>query len=280
MSNDCARSPQSTRACATPAQVMAAETVESLKAEIEGLRAALLTCQRLATLGNLAAMAVHEFKNLLTPIVARSEAALLTADDVSYMRKTLERTLVQSQRATAVAEHLLRLAHDQSCPPAACSVAAAVREAIETMTRPCEKDGIELRVFVPESLQVRAQADLLGQVLLNLLLNARRAMQDKPGALTVSAARHGNHVQIDVQDSGCGIPRATLDSVFNPFLAADPHQHPNDWQQVGLGLSACRMIAFNHGATLQGLANDGRGCTFRLSWPVADGPDNRAPGHC
>ena len=79
-------------------------------------------------------------------------------------------------------------------------------------------------------------------------------------------------MQIDVQDSGCGIPRETLENVFNPFLAADPHQQPNDWQQVGLGLSACRMIAFHHGATIQGLANDGRGCTFRLSWPVADGP--------
>lgn len=280
MSNDCARTPQSTRARATPARVTPTETAESLKAEIEGLRAALLTCQRLATLGNLAAMAVHEFKNLLTPIVARSEAALLAGDDVAYMRKTLERTLVQAQRATAVAEHLLRLAHDQSSPAGACSVAAAVREAIETMTRPCDKDGIELRVFVPETLQVRAQADLLGQVLLNLLLNARRAMKNTSGTLTVSAARHGTHVQIDVQDSGCGIPQATLENVFNPFLAADPHQHPNDWQQVGLGLSACRMIAFHHGATIQGLANDGRGCTFRLCWPVADGPDGHAPGHC
>jgi signal transduction histidine kinase len=280
MSHDCAQPAQSTWANASPAQIMSADTVESLKAEVEGLRGALLTCQRLATLGNLAAMAVHEFKNLLTPIVARSEAALLTDDDLTYMRKTLERTLVQSQRATAVAEHLLRLAHDQACPLAACSVAAAVREAVETMTRPCEKDSIDLRVFVPEGLQVRAQADLLVQVLLNLLLNARHAMKDVTGVLKVSATRQGNHIQIDVQDSGHGIAPETLEAVFNPFLAADPHQQPEDWQQVGLGLSACRMITFHHGATIRVLANADRGCTFRLCWPISDESDCRTPGHC
>jgi signal transduction histidine kinase len=242
---------------------------EPATAAIAELEAELVACQRLAVLGNMAAMVAHEFNNLLTPIMARAEAALASGDDVAYMRKALERALIQSQRAMTVTRHLLGLAQDQPRPVEACAVAAAVREAVETMTRPLEKDGIELRVTVPDDLWVTARADLFCQVLLNLLLNARQAMQGMRGPLAVTAAFCDGQVQIDVRDSGRGIPHDQLVRVLNPFLAADPYQRPNDWQPIGLGLNVCRLIARHHGAILQALANDDRGCTFRLCWPAA-----------
>lgn len=254
------------------------ESAEQLRAVIRELQDELVACQRLALLGSMAAMVAHEFNNLLTPITARAEAALLSADDVPLMRKTIERTLIQAQRAKAVTHHLLGLAHNEPRPLQACSVAAAVREAIETATRPFEKDGIELRIAVPEDLQVRAREDLLCQVLLNLLLNARQAMKDtSAGTLSITAQAIGDRVRIDVRDTGRGIPRDVLDNVVNPFLAANPHERPNDWHQVGLGLSVCRVIAHHHGAALEGLANEGPGCTFRLSWPAATGSTPAAP---
>ena len=149
------------------------------------------------------------------------------------------------------------------------------------MTRPLEKDGIQLHVAVPDDLRVNARNDLLCQVLLNLLLNARRAMKDGGGPLTVAATAVDGQVQIEVRDSGSGISAETLDQVLNPFLAADPRERPTDWQQVGLGLSVCRMIARHHGATLQAFANDGsRGCTFRLMRPAAGTPAGRSRGTC
>lgn len=253
---------------------------DDLPAMIQELQAELLACQRLAALGSMAAMVAHEFNNLLTPLTARAEAALMSGDDVAFMRKALERTLIQSQRAMAVTRHLLGFAHDQVRPVEDCSVAAAVREAIETMTRPLERDGIELRVCVPESLRVRAREDLLCQVLLNLLLNARQAMKGTGGTLAVTAVAQDGQVQIDIRDSGCGIASEMLREVFNPFLAADPRECPNDWQQVGLGLNVCRVITHRHGATICGLANEDRGCTFRLCWPAADAAVAPAPRPC
>jgi signal transduction histidine kinase len=236
---------------------------------IDELQAELLACQRLAMLGNMAAMVAHEFNNLLTPIMVRAEAALACSDDIPFMRKALERALIQSQRAMSVTRHLINLAQDRPRPAESCSVLAAVREALETLTRPLDKDGIDLYIGVPEDLWVTAREDLLCQVLLNLLLNARQAMIGSRGQVAITAAARDGQVQIDVRDSGRGIPRELIASVFNPFLAADPYARANDWQQVGLGLNVCRLIARHHGATIQAAANDDRGCTFRLCWPAA-----------
>lgn len=237
--------------------------------ELNALRQELVACHRLALLGNITAMVAHEMNNLLTPILARTEAALTTPDDVEFMRKTLARVLVNAQRAKSVAERLVTAAQGQNGEPESCVLADAVRDALETMTRPLEKDGIQLCVEVPPDLRVRANHDLLCQVLLNLLLNARRAMSGTPGLLTISAAMHGDFVIIDVRDSGAGIPAEVLRDVFNPFLAANPVDDPRDWQKVGLGLSVCRLIASHHGAQIHALSNEGRGCTFRLTWPCA-----------
>jgi C4-dicarboxylate-specific signal transduction histidine kinase len=241
-----------------------------LSALVLSLQEELIACQRLALLGDMTAMIAHEYNNLLTPVAVRAEAALMNPADGEFVRRSLEQIRRQARRAIAVSAHLLQLAHRSARPTESCSVAAAVRDALDTMTRPLDKDGIVLHVSVPEDLHVVARAELLSQLLLNLFLNARRAMEkQRVGTLSVKATSSGENVQIDVRDSGCGVPRDQLENVFNPFLAADPFENSTDWQQVGLGLSVCRMIAHHHGARIQGLANDDRGCTFRLWWPVA-----------
>ncbi len=251
------------------ATLVSPAAVDKLAVAVQDLQEELIACQRLALLGNMTAMITHEFNNLLTPVLARASAALNCADDAAFVRRSLERIVSQTQRAIAVSRRLLTLAQENGQVHEACSVAVAVREALATLTPPLEKDGITLRVSVPDDLRVAARAELLTQVLLNLLLNARRAMQKRPGTLAITAVVQGDAVQIDVRDSGCGLAPDLLDKVFNPFLAADPLRSPSDWQRVGLGLSVCRMITRHHGALLQGFANEDRGCTFRLLWPQA-----------
>ena len=257
------------RASAQPAgpSGAGADSVATLRATVAALRDELLACQRLALLGNLTAMITHEFNNLLTPLMARAEAALAT-NDVAFMRKALDRVLVQSQRAMHVMRHLLALAHGNGDAPVLCAVADAVREALETLTRPLEKDGIDAQVDVPTDLRVPARPELLCQLLLNLLLNARAAMQGGHGTLRITARRSGALVRIDVSDTGRGLSPEQIRDVFNPFLAADPAAEPGDWRRVGLGLSVCRLIARHHGARLSVAANPGPGCTFTIEWPA------------
>ena len=255
-------------ACSSVAAGNATESREDLVATIRELEQELVECQRLALLGNLASMAAHEFRNIMTAVMPLSEEGLRT-DDRALLRKAADRALKQAKRAVGMTDHLLAFARDDHCPVEPCSVAEAAQEAIATSIRPFDKDGISLEVSVPDDLRVTAQADLLCQVLANLILNARHAMKGVRGPLTIKAQRDGKFVEISVCDSGPGFPREVLDGVLNPFLAADPLQRLTDWRQVGLGLSVCRMIARRYGATLHVTANAGAGCTFHVRWPAA-----------
>jgi len=234
---------------------------------VERLERELLRAQQRATLGTLAAVIAHEFNNLLTPILPWIDLALATGDP-SDMRKALERARTQARRAEVVTRRLLDLAEGRLLPLQACAVATAVEEAILTLTRPFGKDGIALSVDVPPDLYVRAEPDLLIQTLLNLLLNARAAMKGLGGRLVVSAKREADSVIIDIRDSGCGIPAEQLENLVNPFLAGAIDDPPAG-TSIGLGLTACRLIAAKHKASIQALPNPDRGCTFRLRWPAA-----------
>lgn len=240
-----------------------------LESALRSVQDELIACQRLALLGSLAAMAAHEFNNLMTPILARVEVALSSPGDTAFVRKTLERTLTHSQRAIALSRQILDLAQHGKTPPGSCHLAAAVREAIATAARPFEKDNIALRVDVAEDLRVACSEDFVVQLVLNLILNARTAMKEHGGALEIKAVAAGQTVSLSVRDTGVGMSTAHIDSVINPFLDAEPFARPNDWQSVGLGLSVCRMIAHRHGARLRAAANDGAGCTFQVDWPRA-----------
>lgn len=234
----------------------------------ESLAEMLVESQRLALAGTTAAMLAHEFNNLMTPILARSMDAL-QRDDVAAMRKALDRTVTQAQKAIALSRHLLRLTEPDGPEPETCDVAQAVEEAVAEAVRPFEKDGIELRCEVPAGLQVKARALLLEQVLLNLLLNARAAMKEMPGPLVITAERHGEDAVIAVRDAGKGIPPEEIERTYNPFLAAPADQDVQQWRRVGLGLHVCRLIAQQHGASISVRANEGRGCTFTIRWPLS-----------
>lgn len=237
------------------------EALAAAQREIAGLH-------RLAMMGTMAAMVAHEINNLATPVLARAQDAL-KRDDVPAMRKALERTIINTQKSIAIAQHLLGLARTREAALEAVEVIAAVNEALEMLPRPLDKDGIELRLDVPAGLRVRAEKILLEQVLLNLVLNARQAMRERNGVLTIAARRADGEIAISVRDTGCGITERDIESVFNPFLAQPALEGPRDWQPVGLGLTVCRTLAHQHGATLQVSTNEGPGCTFELRWPAA-----------
>lgn len=234
---------------------------------VRALEQELIACHSLALLGNMAAMIAHEYNNIMTPMLGRAELALASGDS-QRMRDELIRIVAVLQRCIGLSGHLLGLVRPSDSAAGPVSVLSAVREAIAASARPFERDGIELAVDVPGELHVRARCELLVQVVLNLLINARNAMKGARGLIRVSARADGEYVAIAVCDSGVGMTPQQIVEIINPFLRADPQREPTDWQSVGLGLNVCRMIARQHGATIEASANADRGCTFRLRWPA------------
>lgn len=242
---------------------------DEVQRSIEDVQQQLFSLHRHALLGSMVLMVAHEFRNLLTPVLGGCQNAL-AADDPVLMKKVLQRTVVQSQRATEICAHLLALARDtKPGPNDVCVVAEALHDAVASVASPFEKVGIDLVIDVDAALRVRGQPTMLHQVLLNLLLNARKAMEKTRGILTVRARPDGEMICIEVKDTGVGIPRDRLDNLFNPFLAAPPGEELRDWSQIGIGLAVCRRLVHENGGTIEVRANESAGCTVRLCWPAA-----------
>ncbi len=255
------------RVSAPPATGGDAALSHELRDAIARLEAELAAQHNLAVLGGVTAMVAHEFNNLLTPILARAEAAA-NDNDIESMRAALRKIHANAQRATDVATHLMGMLSAEPDTSATCGIADAVDEAVELLGRSLARAGLQLVVTVPGELRARCNRDLLAQVVLNLLLNARDAMQGDRTVVSIRARRDGDWAEIDVSDTGRGLTREQIDTVFNPFLATRFDERPADWHEVGLGLNVCRTIAQRHGATIRVLPNDGPGCTFRLRWPA------------
>src|SRR5262249_3013422 len=147
------------------------------------------------------AMLAHEFRNLLTPIVSYAHYAL-QKPDADLMKTALETTLKNARAAAALCERVTGMAADEETTGPA-NIRTVVDDAIACLGRGLDRDAITLDMQVPADLTVQMNPNELQQVMFNLILNARQAMLDRPGTLTIAAQRlPDNRVEIRISDTG------------------------------------------------------------------------------
>jgi signal transduction histidine kinase len=244
--------------------------------QLDSLRDQLTDTQRLATIGTIAAVIAHEFNNLLTPIISYSQYALASAaspqPDMELVKKALTKAFQSADKAGKICSSLLGLARGQPSMGNV-DVQKLVEEVLAVLARDPQKDGIALRVQIEPDLQLRGDAVQLEQVLLNLLINARQAMLGKGGSLTVKASRcpESAEAKMQVIDTGSGIPAKLLEKIFQPFFTTKGTVRPGEVRGTGLGLAICKEIVNHHGGRIEVASDVGRGTTFTLFLPLADG---------
>jgi signal transduction histidine kinase len=244
--------------------------------QLDSLRDQLTETQRLATIGTIAAVIAHEFNNLLTPIISYSQYALASAQspqpDMELVKKALTKAFQSADKAGKICASLLGLARGQPSMGTV-DVKTMVDEVLGVLARDPKKDGIALRVQIEPELRVSGDAVQLEQVLLNLLINARQAMLGKGGSLTIKAARCEESAQAKIQviDTGSGIPARLLEKIFQPFFTTKGTVRPGEVRGTGLGLAICKEIIDHHGGRIEVASDVGRGTTFTLYLPLADG---------
>jgi len=235
---------------------------------LEKVHRDFLAYQRQEMLGTLSGIIAHEYNNLMTPVVMRAQDALARGD-VGAMKKALAVTEHQTNMALAFTREVIQMAQGQETAARACRASELIDSAVAASVRPLEKDAIELVVDVPEDLKIHARPRLFVQALLNLILNARKSMEGRRGKMSITATRAGDRVVFAVKDRGVGLPRDVLDNELTPFFNAEPNGCQPEHKTAGLGMQACRMIAWDHGATISAQNNNGPGCTFFMNWPAA-----------
>ncbi len=240
--------------------------------------------ERLATLGTLAGAIAHEFNNLLTPVMSYAQMALSSPEDRELATKALQKAVEGAERAAAAASSILGFIRGDEVHMV--HVGHALRDALGCLAREPVKDGIQLEVDVPEDAWVAMSPVRLQQVLLNLLLNARKAIMPHAGTIAVIArcstwntppttthapeAQRRGVVEIVVRDTGCGMPESLVARAFEPFVRTRSVGGAPGSQGTGLGLSICHRIIEDSGGMITIESVEGEGTTVRIVVPHVD----------
>ncbi len=254
---------------------------EEERARLESL---LRQSQKMEAVGQLAGGIAHDFNNILTAIQGSVELLLDRLREARPEDRDLVEGLRQieesAQRAAALTHQLLAFSRREVLQPRVLDLNRTLSD-MEKMLRRLITENIQLCTSLdPRLHRVRADADRLEQVIINLVVNARDAM---PGGGTLlletrnvalddarlqlnADARPGPHVLLAVSDTGCGMDSATLERIFEPFFSTKP-----PGQGTGLGLSTVYGIVTQAGGHITVYSEVGNGTTFKIYLPAAGG---------
>jgi PAS domain S-box-containing protein len=241
------------------------------------LEQVLFDSEKLAATGRLAASIAHEINN---PLEAVQNALYLLQKEFgedSSKKPYLDIAARETQRMSRILRQMLGFYRQQEAM-AETDLNALIEEAGGLVAKRLRERGVQIAKQLDPALPpIRASADQLKQVLLNLLLNAADSMP-KGGTITVATQAGAgadtevvgrDAVQLQVRDTGEGIPDELLAQIFEPFFSTKPGKG------TGLGLWVSQGIVQSHGGTMRVRSRVGRGTTFLITLPV-QGPSSDA----
>jgi signal transduction histidine kinase len=220
---------------------------------------------RLSTLGLLTSGVAHDLNNPLAVISAHAQILLRRASDEgtqSQLREILEAV----ERSRRIAADLLGFARRHPVEREPLDVGEVVRSTLAMRRRDHETGGIQTAVHVaPELPAVTGDRHQLGQVFLNIVMNAEQALREGGSRISIGvradAARES--VLVRLGNDGPPIPPEALPNIFDPFFTTKPLD-----EGTGLGLAICRRIVQEHGGDITVQSGDA-GTEFTIRLPVA-----------
>ena len=264
--------------------------LEQRAVERRAAEAQFIEAQKMEVIGQLASGVAHDFNNVLAVILGCSELITLGLDPGSPLQAYTEEIRQASARAAGLTRQLMVFSRKQTVLPVVLDPDNVIRD-LDKMLRRLIGADIEITV-VPckHTTRVRADPGYLGQVLMNLVVNARDAMPGG-GKLTIGTTSvqldenyvrahpgviPGEYVMLSVSDTGTGMTKEVQARLFEAFFTTKPLG-----KGTGLGLATCRTIAQQSGGHIEVYSEVGEGTTFKVYFPRVeqplDGPSSLIP---
>lgn len=214
----------------------------------------------------LAGGLAHEIRNPLSTISLNldllfEDLSTLQDPSVQRMKRKLATIQKECEHLDEILEAFLQFSRAAELDLQPCHLTSIIRNFLDFYQPEAQQHRIDIRPHLAADLPLlRLDARLIRQVFQNLVRNAQQAMPNG-GIIEIQCYRRDQHVLIEVIDTGCGIPAATLEKMFQLFYSTKSTGN-------GLGLPTVRKIVESHGGTIHCESEPGRGTRMTLSFPI------------
>lgn len=236
--------------------------------------------QKLESLGVLAGGVAHDFNNILMSVTANASLALEELGREDPAREAVQEILTAARRAADLCQQMLAYSGRGTFVVEPLNLIDLVQE-MANLLRSSVSRKAELALYLAHDLPlVRGDATQLRQVIMNMVINASEALEDRAGTINLAAGvvdceahelaemingenlQPGEYVFLQVADSGCGMDEETLARLFDPFFTTK-------FTGRGLGMSAVLGIVRSHRGAMSVRSEPGSGTEFRILLPTA-----------
>jgi signal transduction histidine kinase len=239
------------------------QQVEILREELSEKNRLLERRNRLAALGEMAAGMAHEIRNPLGGIQLYASLLAKDVSDRPASRQLVEKISAGVRRLESLVSQVLHFTREINANVVLMDLAEVVDQTVELAQHHAAAKRIRVNVEGPRPMPVRADPTLIGQALLNLLLNAIEATErhDAPIDVRYEAPRaedsDARQFRLVVRDQGTGIPSQVLDRIFNPFFTTKD-------SGTGLGLAIVHRVVEAHDGTVTATNVEDGGAKFEI----------------
>ena len=239
------------------------QTIDRLEMELDTLEN-LSHHQRLEMIGMMTGSISHELRNILTPIMGYSMMALNKVPDGNDdLMKDIAQIYDASSRARRLVTRLLSLSYKNNEKQRTRFGVEEIVGNVAELSRPLlpEKVTLKTEVLCKEAMLYADRAQI-GQVFMNIVINAIQAMEKDGGSLLITAGAEEETIRFRFTDTGPGIPEEVLPRIFDPFYSTKGVE-----KGIGLGLAIVQHIVTEHGGTVEAQSSAGNGTTITVTLP-------------
>jgi signal transduction histidine kinase len=241
--------------------------VEARTRELKSAQDELIKKERLAAIGQMSSVVGHEIRNPLA-VINNSIYFIKTKTNAqpNPEPKVLKHiSIIESEirQANGIIDEILGYARTRELNPKVMNINAYLEDL--TMSFPVPPHVEMVKSFAPENPAVSIDPDEMAQAVRNLIKNGIEVMPEHGKLYVRSEVAEGNMVRIDVEDTGCGMPKETAEKIFAPFFTTKA-------RGTGLGLAVVKKVADRHKGRVEVTSVVGKGTCFKLFIPILQNP--------